>query len=123
LIRNRGFHIDHLGHAHFAGNDGVNGNQLWQSNGTASGTAIVAEINGTAGSNIANLTATNGLLFCTAYTTQNGYQAWQSDGTAAGTVVDTSLNTGGSNVPTDFVVMGTTLFFTAPGASLWSMPT
>jgi ELWxxDGT repeat protein len=47
----------------------------------------------------------------------------QSDGTAAGTVMDTSLNTGGANIPTNFVVMGTTLFFTAPGASLWSMPT
>jgi ELWxxDGT repeat protein len=68
-------------------------------------------------------TLANGLRFFAEYTTQNGYQLWQGDGTATGTVIDTSLNTGGSNVPTDFVVMGTTLFFTAPGASLWSLPT
>jgi ELWxxDGT repeat protein len=61
-------------------------------------------------------------LFFTAYTAQSGYQVWQSNGTAAGTVMDTSLNTGGSNIPTDFAFMGTTLFLTAPGASLWSMP-
>jgi hypothetical protein len=45
----------------------------------------------------------------------------QSDGTAAGPVMDTTLNTGGANIPTNFVVMGTTVLFPARVASLWSM--
>jgi trimeric autotransporter adhesin len=73
-----------------------------RSNGTAAGTAVVAEINGTSGSNTLNLTVSNGLLFFTAYTTQSGYQVWQTDGTTAGTVMDTTLNTGGTTIPSDF---------------------
>jgi ELWxxDGT repeat protein len=82
---------------------------------------MVADINGTSSSNTANLTVVNGTLYFSAYTTPQGYQLWQTNGTSGGTVVDTSLNTGGSNVPSNMAVMGTTLFFTAPGASLWEL--
>jgi ELWxxDGT repeat protein len=79
----------------------------------------VADINGTAGSNTASLTVLSGKLYFTAYTAAKGYQVWQSDGTASGTVMDTSLNTGSKNVPSDLAVMGTALYFTAPGAVMW----
>jgi ELWxxDGT repeat protein len=102
---------------YFGANDGLHGAQLW----TSSGTAIVDEINGTAGSNPMNLAVADGLLLFTAYTTNNSYQVWQSNGTAAGTVRDANLNTGGSNIPTNFVVMGTALVFTAPGATFWKL--
>ena len=104
---------------YFAGDDGVHGDQLWSSTGTAAGTAMVADINGNTTADVTNLINVNGTLYFAAYTTQNGFQVWQSDGTASGTVMDTNLNTGTSNIPTNFVAMGTTLCFTAPGATMW----
>ena len=87
------------GTVYFSGNDGVHGAQLWSSNGTAGGTGMVADIDGTATANVASPTNVSGTLFFTAYTLGGGYQVWQSNGTASGTVADTSLSTGGSSVP------------------------
>jgi ELWxxDGT repeat protein len=70
---------------------------------------------------VANLDVLGGALYFTAYTTTGGYQVYQTGGTAAGTVADTSLATGGSSVPANFATLGTSLFFTAPGASLWQL--
>ena len=84
---------------------------------------MVAQINGTSGANVANLKAMNGALYFTAYTITGGYQVYQTNGTSGGTKADTSLATGGSNVPTNFAAASTTLFFTAPGASLWKLTT
>ncbi len=103
----------------FVGDDGAHGNQLWSSNGTAGGTAMVADINGTSTADVTNLINMNGILYFSAYTTKNGFQVWQSDGTSAGTVMDTDLNTGVSNGPTNFTIMGNALYFTAPGAPMW----
>jgi ELWxxDGT repeat protein len=61
----------------------------------------------------------NGTLFFTAYTLSGGYQVWQSNGTSAGTVADTSLNTGGSAVPSALTAASSSLYFTAPGATLY----
>ena len=105
---------------YFAGNDGVHGDQLWSSTGTASGTAMVADINGNTTADVTNLINVNGTLYFSAYTTKYGFQVWQSNGTASGTVMDTNLNTGSSNIPTNFVAMGKVLNFTAPGAKMWA---
>ena len=104
---------------YFAGNDGVHGTQLWASTGTAAGTAMVADINGTSTADVTNLINMNGTPYFAAYTAKYGYQVWQSNGTSSGTVMDTDLSTGSSNTPTNFVAMGTTLCFTAPGATMW----
>ncbi len=104
---------------YFSGDDGVHGDQLWSSNGTTAGTKMVADINGTTTADVTNLIDANGTLDFAAYTTANGFQVWQSNGTSSGTVMDTNLNTGSSNIPTNFVVMGTALCFTAPGATMW----
>ena len=106
-------------HGVLRGRYGVDGEQLWSSNGTAGGTAMVTDINGTLTADVTNLIAMNGMLYFTAYTAKSGFQVWQSDGTSSGTVMDTNLKTGSNNIPTNFVVMGTSLYFTAPGASLW----
>ena len=104
---------------YFTANDGSDGPQLWGSDGTAAGTAMLADINGTTGAGVSNLTGMGGELYFTAYTTASGYQVWQSDGTAGGTEMDTSLTSGLTSVPSNLAGMGTSLYFLAPGAALW----
>ena len=104
---------------YFAGNDGVHGAQLWSSNGTSGGTAMVADINGTATANVANLTNVNGTLYFTAYTLSGGLPGVAERRDGGGTVQDTSLSTGGSTIPTALTADGQGLYFTAPGATMW----
>jgi ELWxxDGT repeat protein len=59
------------------------GSELWKTNGTATGTKIVKDINiGSDGSNPTFLTNVNGGLFFTVYN-----QLWKTDGTKANTVL------------------------------------
>jgi ELWxxDGT repeat protein len=132
--------------AYFIADDGVNGPELWKSDGTATGTALVKDIypgthreydstgrwsyvpNGSAPDGLTNV---NGILFFTADDGVHGRELWKSDGTAAGTVLvkDIKPGSGGSFVYAgwDFSVTLTavngTLFFVADdgvhGLELW----
>ena len=106
---------------YFVANDGIHGNELWKTNGTAAGTSMVADIKpGSASSYASNLTNVNGTLFFTANdgTTGGGAELWKSDGTAAGTV---KLASGFASA--DFLtnVNGTLFFrgFDLQGVDLW----
>ena len=70
---------------YFAARDPFNGEELWRSDGTAGGTALVSDIfPGIRDSGIGNLTLMNGVLFFTASgggASSNGL--WRSDGTTA----------------------------------------
>ncbi|HEY2840050.1 MAG TPA: ELWxxDGT repeat protein, partial [Pirellulales bacterium] len=72
---------------YFAAYDGVHGNELWKSDGTAAGTVLVKDIKpGGANSFPRYLTNVNGTLFFTAGDFHPGYAGvdlWKSDGTAA----------------------------------------
>ena len=103
---------------YFSADDGVHGTQLWSTNGTAAGTAMVADINGTTTADVTNITNLNGTACFAAYTNKNGFQIWQTNGTSAGTVMDTSLATG-ATAPSDLTTVGNDLYFMAPGATLW----
>jgi ELWxxDGT repeat protein len=109
----------------FAANDGVNGLELWKSDGTAAGTVLVKDINpGSSGSYPRNLTVMGNTLFFTADDGVNGNELWKSDGTAAGTVLVKDINPGSSgSYPRNLTVMGNTLFFAADdgvnGNELW----
>ena len=105
---------------YFAANDGTDGTELWQSDGTTSGTSMVADINPGAGSSYpANLTAVGNTLFFTAIINDEA-ELWESDGTASGTTEVTSTNFGSFG---QLIGIGGELYFTADDAngqlSLW----
>lgn len=82
----------------FAANDGVHGNELWKSDGTAAGTKMVKNIRPYGkSSDPENLVNVNGTLFFTAIDGVHGRELWKSDGTKAGTVLVKDLNTGKKN--------------------------
>ncbi len=76
---------------YFTADDGVHGKELWQSNGTAAGTAMIADIHpGPGGSNPSLIGRVAAGLLLAADHPELGRELWLSDGTAAGTrlVVD-----------------------------------
>ncbi|MEB3320201.1 MAG: ELWxxDGT repeat protein [Cyanobium sp.] len=78
---------------YFTADDGVNGFQLWRSDGTAGGTQLVASSRQFS-SGPTNLTALGSTLFFTASDGISGAELWKSNGTAAGTVLVTDIEAG-----------------------------
>ncbi|HYK46823.1 MAG TPA: ELWxxDGT repeat protein, partial [Parafilimonas sp.] len=71
---------------YFAADDGIHGSELWRSDGTDSGTYIVADINaGNEGSSPTNIIVSGNKIFFAATTPSRGQELWVSDGTEAGT--------------------------------------
>lgn len=114
----------------FSAFDGVHGNELWISDGTAAGTKMVVEINatGAGGANsssprgIVNSTAAyDGLLaFFTANDGVHGSELWVTDGTADGTEMVADLNPSGSFDPKHITWVGHSVFFTnGDSGGLW----
>ena len=109
----------------FTASEGTNGVELWQSDGTTTGTVLVKDIApGATWSAPSNLTVVNGTLFFTANDGTRGVELWKSDGTTAGTVQVKDIALGiTSSAPSNLTVMNNTLFFTANdgtnGVELW----
>lgn len=79
---------------YFAASDGVNGTELWVSDGTAAGTKMVKDIYpGSSSSSPYYLTVVLGKLVFRANDGANGTELWVSDGTAAGTTMLMDINT------------------------------
>jgi ELWxxDGT repeat protein len=114
----------------FVANDEAYGDELWRSDGTAAGTALVMDIwpGFNAGSYSENssapdqLTNVNGTLFFVANDGVHGRELWKS--TAAGTVMVKDIGPGYSTAgPSGLTNVNGTLFFTADdgahGPELW----
>jgi len=112
------------GTAFFVADDGTNGFELWKSDGTASGTILVLDINTGGSSSPYSLANVNGTLFFTADDGVHGNELWKSDGTASGTMLVKDIITGGGHSrPRYQTNVNGTLFFRAtngtPGFELW----
>ncbi|MCP6760507.1 MAG: pre-peptidase C-terminal domain-containing protein [Fischerella sp. CENA71] len=103
---------------YFTANDGSNGVQLWQSDGTTN--TRLTGIN-PGGFNPANLTAVSSNLLFTANDGTNGAELWMYDGSSAQMVAN--INTSGNSDPTNLTAVGSKLFFSANdginGRELW----
>ena len=75
--------------AYFTANDGIHGEELWRSDGTAQGTWMVKDIvPGSASSYVQKITVSgNKLFFRVPVDEYYSQQLWQSDGTDAGTFI------------------------------------
>jgi ELWxxDGT repeat protein len=114
----------------FIAEDGVNGFELWKSDGTAKGTTLVADINPGIGSSIHGFSSegyqfpiySNNIYF-SATDGVSGYELWKSDGSSTGTKRVADINPGPSGSgPRELTVVGETLFFVAfglKGYGLW----
>ena len=91
------------------------GEELWVSDGTASGTTLLVDIrSGPEGSSPAGLSVMNGRLFFAADDGVSGREPWTSDGTVSGThrLEDLEPGAAGSS-PTELTPIKGTLFFSA----------
>ncbi|MCA9098521.1 MAG: hypothetical protein KDA36_09050, partial [Planctomycetaceae bacterium] len=71
---------------YFVHDDGVNGAELWKSDGTLGNTALIADIRpGAESSRIEKLTYFDGAIYFTADDGIHGTELWKSDGTVGGT--------------------------------------
>ena len=76
------------GTLYFTAKDGAHGIELWKSDGTSAGTALVKDIAvGISSSYPSDLTAVGGTLYFTAGDENCSYGLWKTDGTTAGTVL------------------------------------
>lgn len=118
------------GKTFFIADDGVNGRELWVTDGTEAGTVMVKDIfPGSSGSNILYMTVYNNKLYFSAVSSHDANynydtELWVTDGTKAGTVLvkDIYPGTYGSN-PSNLTVFNNKLYFAANdgiyGTELW----
>jgi ELWxxDGT repeat protein len=111
------------GVAFFDAKDGIHGEQLWRSDGTAAGSQMVTVGSGSFYAEY--LTNVGGTLFFIAYDGTHGNALWRSNGTAAGTqmIKDVYPKSGWQLWPYELTSVGGTLFFAADdgvhGVELW----
>lgn len=109
----------------FAGVTATSGEELWISDGTASGTTLLKDIfPGTSSSFPKKFYKDNGFVYFYADDGVHGSELWRTDGTEAGTTMLKNINLRPeSSAPEEFTVIGSEIFFSANdsihGRELW----
>jgi len=120
---NPGFLTNINGILFFSASDGINGDELWKSDGTEAGSVIVKDINPAGHSHPVVLTNVNDTLFFRANDGTNGWELWKSDGTETGTVMVKDIFPDDYSNPDHLTDVNGTLFFRAEdgtnGYELW----
>ena len=103
----------------FVADDGTHADEVWVSDGTATGTHIVKDINVAGSSEATDLINVAGTLYFTARDGDpaHGHELWRSDGTEAGTlpVVEEDCVGDGMLYPSGLVAAGSDFYFKAFG--------
>jgi len=113
------------GTLYFTANDGTAGRELWRSDGTATGTAMVRNIrSGIDGSHPRSLTNVSGILYFSAHDNLYGTELWKSNGTSAGTAMVRNIRSGiRGSYPKSLTNVSGILYFEAhdgvSGSELW----
>jgi len=112
-------------YAWFVATNGINGTELWKSDGTNANTVMIKDINpGADDTYFTKMKVLNGKAYFGAYSPTSGNELWVTDGTSAGTVVLKDINPGiNSSDPQDLTVCGNYIYFSATdgtnGRELW----
>ncbi|QSQ25773.1 HYR domain-containing protein [Pyxidicoccus parkwayensis] len=111
--------------------DAAHGYELWRSDGTSAGTALVKDLNPGPASAVGEpgplvSVEQGGVLLFAASDGLSGLELWQTDGTASNTVRVADIAPGpDSSSPTDLAVAGRGVYFQAwtreSGAELWAL--
>jgi len=109
---------------YFVANDGVHGNELWKSDGTEAGTALVLDIDTGSSGFVSDITALGTKVYFIADDGIHGRELWQSNGTAAGTTMVSDVNVGPTgSTPASLTAVGDSIFWSANngvnGVELW----
>ncbi len=98
----------------FRASDGMNGNELWKTDGTLAGTSMIKDIRpGSNSSNPNNFVLMGGHVYFTANDGTNGGALWRTDGTNGGTtlVKDINPSTSSSSFISQLTAIGSKLYF------------
>jgi large repetitive protein len=116
------------GKAYFSHDDGVNGRELWVSDGTEAGTHLFKDIlPGPGSSNPGHLHVEGNILLFSATDGIHSLEPWRSDGTVLGTRMLQDIAPGDlPSSPTEFTASGPYVYFAAndgtTGFELWALP-
>ncbi len=102
------------GELFFRAESPTSGSQLWESNGTSSGTVMLTDINATYGGlDPSDLTVVGNTVYFVADNGPAGQQLWSSNGTASGTVMVSDVDPGIGLLPSDLTNVNGSLDFVA----------